>query len=178
MNNYTQSSIRERIALDLFKMSRGDFFITRMSHVESKDKWDAEIISGGTPMLLEIKVRDWKHNSHKDWIIEQDKADFLLERAKNKRMQKPFYINVFRDGVAFWDLQEQEIEFFDRVSKKSVMAQNGEKKEKKIGMLLIDNSAFYPMDINFDELNQKTHDAFKVLYPNSKIEKLFRNERR
>jgi len=138
------SSLRERIALNHFSKVQNDFMITQMSNVDGYAKWDAMIMSGYTQeMLLEIKVRDWHSISFKTWILEEDKYN-ALQKIQDKmwRDVTPYYVNVFRDGIAFFNLNEITPVFEDRDSKTSVMAQNDERKIKRVAMLPLSAATF------------------------------------
>ncbi len=170
------SSLRERIALNYFNQSQNDFIVTQMSPVEGYAKWDAMIMSGYTQeMLLEIKVRDWHSISFSTWIMEEDKYQALLKiKDKLWRDVTPYYVNVFRDGVAFFNLNEITPTFIDRDSKKSVMDQTQGRKIKRVAMLPLSAATFYPIQIDINLLNSQAELAYENIYQ-KKPEKLFKN---
>jgi hypothetical protein len=176
-SNFIISSIRERLALQQF-MSENDFSITQMSSPTSYAKWDAVIISADTEMLLEVKVRDWNSMDFPDWILEENKYLALKSiQAKKNRPMVPYYVNVFRDGICLFNLDNLQLDFVDRDSKQSVMTQDGKRKNKSIAMLPLSAGTFYEFPYNFDWLNNKAEDNFKAMFPGVKFKKMFRNGR-
>ena len=105
--NFTLSSIRERLALQSFYNQRQDFIVTHLSSIYGYAKWDAVIISASTEMVMEVKVRDWNSQTFSTWMLEEDKYNALMSlKSRAKRDITPVYVNVFRDGVAVFNLND------------------------------------------------------------------------
>jgi len=167
---FVMSSIREREMLLHFKNLQGDFEIEKMSVVNGYSKWDAVINSGGTRMLLEIKVRDWNSWEQDGWFLEEDKFVALdtiqdSQYEKNGIYMKKYYVNIFKDGVAMFDLDEITPDFTPRMSKKSVMAQDGERKTKMMATLPIESSTFYEHKFCFPHFNYLSEHMYKKHHP-------------
>lgn len=177
--NFTLSSIRERLALQVFYNQRQDFIVTHLSSIYGYAKWDAVIISGGTEMVTEVKVRDWNSQTFSTWMLEEDKYNALMSlKSRAKRDITPVYVNVFNDGVALFNLNDITPTFSIRDSKQSVMAQDDKRKEKSVAMLPLSAATFYPFPVDFDKLNDDSEKYFEVVKPGVKYNKLFRNEKR
>lgn len=165
------ASIRERIAFKEFQEKQNDFKIEYISKVEDTKGWDVIILSAGTRMLCEIKVRD-KDLNYDNWILEEKKYNKLIEiceSEKGKEMKLvPFYINVFRNGILFWDLSKNNPEFFLRDSKKTTAEDNG-RIVKSVAYLKNNTSIAYKFNTDLPSILYKSKIVYSFLYPGHSI---------
>lgn len=163
-----KAAIRERLALQSFKEFReDDFKITHISKVEGQESWDAIYLSAGTEVLAEIKVRDknYKDWDHEGWILEEYKYNALKAlQIQSKRPIKIMYINVFKDAVILWDLDEVKPIF--RIRNCKVMTvQNKGKIDKSVALLFSSEGTVYLKENNIEYWNKQSEDIFKFLFP-------------
>ena len=129
------ASIRERILFQKFQENYPDFLITHVSKVEGTEKWDAIINSGGTQIVVEVKVRD-KKKEWSNWILQEDKYSALTALTSSDKAifcgTKAIYINIFQNGAIIWDINnEQRPYFFMRDSINTTMLDKGRKDKEQ-----------------------------------------------
>lgn len=164
------SSIRERIMFNDFKNERGDFNISHVSKVEGSESWDIIYQSGQTNNICECKVRDkmleWHDNE--GWIIEEykyNKLKQLQQSARNKgNDMRIIYANIFRNAVVIWDLDNVQLNFFERDSKTMTMEDAG-RKIKRVAYLTSSQGTTYRYTQNPKKKLAEADRIFYFLFP-------------
>lgn len=162
-----KAAIRERVALQNFKEFRNDFSITHISKVEGQDCWDAIYLSAGTEFLAEIKVRDKNYLDwdHEGWILEEYKYNSLKAlQSRAKRPLKIMYVNVFKDAVILWNLDEINPIFRIRNCKRMTVEDKG-KIDKSVALLFSSEGTIYKKENDIDSWTKTSEEIFKFLFP-------------
>lgn len=163
------ASIRERILFQKFQENYPDFVITHISKVEGFEKWDAVINSGGTQILVEVKVRD-KKKDWSNWIIQEDKYEALTALTSSDKAilcnTKAIYINIFQNGAIIWDVNnEQRPDFFIRDSKSTTTFEVNKRKDKSVAYMQNEEGTIYNYENDMEAAKQEAKKIFKFMFP-------------
>lgn len=135
--NYFRN-IAPRVFKDLKKITQS---------LKISDKYDC-IVTAKQEYIVEIKVRNMKSTRYADYMMEESKYKYLMERAKEGYV--PLYVNFFEDGLCLiWDLTE-EAEFLNAktmLANRTTVNLGAGKVDKKCLMLLRDRAKFVRYDV-------------------------------
>lgn len=118
-------------------------------------RWDSAVqTEDDSRYMIEIKCRNMDSTKYKDYMIEEKKLQFLIEKAAEGYI--PLYINFFEDGKCLvWDLRyEMESESRDITCNRVTVNPNAGKVTRKRLFLKRNNSAIYDY---IRDVEVKTH---------------------
>lgn len=108
MDKFKKAEIRERERFYGFTSNKPEIKINKISEPGDYNFYDAAIVSGGTNMLVEIKVRDFEIDKYPCGLLEKSKIDKMFEYAKKIEEKKDItveiiYMSFYIDSVVIWD---------------------------------------------------------------------------
>jgi hypothetical protein len=113
------------------------------------DKWDVAIeSSNGSRYLIEIKFRNMSSTRYSDYMIEEEKFDYLL--SKTKKGITSIYLNFFDDAKALmWEINNDSM-YDNRVytSDKVNVNPNAGKITRSRNMLPASHAKKFDIDLN------------------------------
>lgn len=83
------------------------FGSTARGDADEESDVDLMIVTRGGIETLR-KIRQWCLENRTDWISEIIYAEEMYQ--EDQRFKPPLYVNIRRDGIELWDLEEQRIE--------------------------------------------------------------------
>lgn len=179
-NNLTETdyacilaSIRERILLQNFQKLYPTFDILKVSKVESKDKWDAILFSGGGFYVTECKVRDQNKN-YDDWILQQDKFIALTGMTHTTRAvqlnTQAYYLCFFRNGARLWSVKnEDNHNWFIRDSKSTTAHNSHNRKDKVVTYLKNDRGVSFDYVNDIKKVTAEAKIVFRFMFPGVEV---------
>jgi hypothetical protein len=172
------AGIKERVLMNKFFESQNNFSIDNVSKVESDEKWDMVITSGGTPYICEVKNRQ-PYPSFKLWdgegfIYEKKKHNVLIQMLESPKSiecgTQLLYINFFSDGVIVFEPQKIKHNWVSRPFKKHTM-RDGSPVIKCVSLLLSEQGTFYPINFNISEIDKECEVIWRSVYPGLSLPK-------
>lgn len=116
MDPFCTKEMETRIRLN--KHLRPDPYITTILFTNPFDDvyapFDAFIESGGTPMIIEDKGRNERHDRWRTWVFDAAKID-ELKRLQSELGIKCYVTSSFTDGVVLmWDIDDEDSREFKK----------------------------------------------------------------
>lgn len=149
------NSIKERLALGMIINNQDDLQLDYFTPSRGKDRYDGVIISGGTKLLVEVKVRKNSIKSYATTIIEEKKYNWLKDEKNNSGMTA-IYLVVFTDGYIILHVNEYiptfKLEWFNET-------EGSEPIEKSVSHILIEGKEHF-IDMRYEELIKKSEELF------------------
>lgn len=167
------ANIRERILFMQFQQQQKNFDIQLLTSVTGFDEYDAIIQSGVSKSIVEVKVRP-KSMIYDNWFLHQNKFKALTALTSTdkaiKLNTKCLFLNIFDDGVIYWEIDNnQNIQFEDVWVKKTTFASK-EMVQKGTAMLKIKDGTVIKYQTNIAQATKDARLLFKCMFPHINID--------